>query len=389
MNKSFEFKELPKFSSKNKDFEFKNENNLRYKKRIGTERWYLICRFQTCNNIAIKEDEKREYCNRHQNGKDNSVKTLSTLVDGLQLNSNQSHRDKCKQVLQIGDDTAEYIEKLLLTISSIKRVKIIGQFGDQTDIIYELHDKPDIWYSLQAKTFSKNSIKGKWTANIKCNYGNDMLIVCCNIERTIFGAILSQYIPKSSWSICLSEQSKYSQYIYTNLQMFKLHLKEMLLTSRIYVEKITDTQEQEKSSLLRLQKACEDEKLEFEYPTKTYGSYDCLINKNRIQCKTTRNKAGKLYRINIGKGGPKYNGKQRYLPYSIDDQFHFFILEITDYPNNFYIIPKVILLEKNLLKSDESKGITKIYLPPLEYTGKSKYDWTLDYINKWELLREK
>ncbi len=56
-----------------------------------------------------------------------------------------------------------------------------------------------------------------------------------------------------------------------------------------------------------------------------------------------------------------------------------------DYPNEFYIVPKIELIERGIFSSSEHKGIVTIYIP-LPENNTSKYFWIRDYLNRWDLL---
>ena len=140
-------------------------------------------------------------------------------------------------------------------------------------------------------------------------------------------------------------------------------------------------------SMERLQKICLEKKLSFEESDSSASIYDCIINGSKIQCKTISRKEGDLYKMAMCKSG-KIIGKQE-MPYHETDDFSFVIMEIVDFPNYFYIVPKSRLIEEGVFTSDLNFGIISINLPPPDYPNNpkfSKYVWLFDYLNRFDLL---
>jgi hypothetical protein len=113
---------------------------------------------------------------------------------------------------------------------------------------------------------------------------------------------------------------------------------------------------------------------------------DCFINGYGIQCKTSSVTRNLLYHFTLRTHGERKNGKRTRIAYPFDNPIDFFIFEITAQPNQFYIVPKDVLKEKGFFRSKDDKGNMGLYIPPLDYEGKSKYRWLLEYVNRTDLL---
>ena len=84
-----------------------------------------------------------------------------------------------------------------------------------------------------------------------------------------------------------------------------------------------------------------------------------------------------------------HNGKNR-ISYHInnDNIPDFFIFRIEKFPEDFYIIPKDILVEQEIIGSEDKKG--KIYFGLPEPTDKdNEKQWVFDYLNNFDLLKDK
>lgn len=70
-------------------------------------------------------------------------------------------------------------------------------------------------------------------------------------------------------------------------------------------------------------------------------------------------------------------------PYSIDDRVDFFIFEIADekYQDNFFIIPKKVLIELKYISTANNNGKCGINIPV-----SSDYHWTRLYLNRVDQL---
>lgn len=138
-------------------------------------------------------------------------------------------------------------------------------------------------------------------------------------------------------------------------------------------------------SLKRLKIKCKELNLNFKRLNSNNLPIDCFINNYNIQCKSSSTKRTEnSYVFLFQKNAGKINGNRKFQPYSDKDNIDFFILEILDYPNNFYIIPIKELIRKNIIKTDINPGRLKCNFPiPLS----QKDHWSKKYLNNFDQLK--
>lgn len=365
------------------------EKNIRY--RIGSNGIKRkVCKFKNldsdeyiCKNYAYKNG----YCITH-----------NKIFDPNNINikkdtSNNQDREKQKLTTKIGDDSEIFILNILQTFQEIESCLKIGQIYDKYDIKYKFYNE-NFERGLQVKTLTQNSFYIHSFIAYGCkNYLDNTLIVMINKERNKFGLIFSHECPIGG-TINLTFnpkaiRNKYINNIFTDIDIFKNKLLEYIKKSNIYEEQLSKEHIKEKESLERLKNECEKNNLTFIQPNSGASVYDCIINGFKIQCKFTSVKDKNLYRCNMFKNGPRENGKRTHIPYNVDSDIDFVIIEIEtkDIQRYFYIIPKNEFINKNIFSSNTVKGLHTIGIPPPNYKGESKYIWTLNYLNKFDLLK--
>ena len=253
-------------------------------------------------------------------------------------------------------NTEIYILNMIKIFKSISDAERICN-NDKTDIQYKLIN--EIFYrSLQVKTLSKHK-NGCWQIKHCNKYKENTLIVGCNIEKDKFILIWSQNCTKSGdIRVRFNDKvnNKYKDKIFTDIDEFKKKFEEMLKLSIPYEQELSENCLQENDSLERLYKECELRHYEVKRPESGGSIYDPIINNYKIQHKSTNNKNGKQYKVNIKKNGGRINGEQTYIPYNENDDIDYIIIEIITYPGNFYIIPKQEMINHKIFSSSESKG---------------------------------
>lgn len=353
--------------------EIKVSDNIKYCRTAGSSRWYKMCLFESCKTQAVKDN----YCQKHRNGVNNPI--IKNIND----------RQKCEENSSIGDETEIYIENIIKNFTDISECQRIGHTGDKMDIIYKMNNEK-IYRGIQIKTlYSNKNREDSWSTSGHLKYDKDTLIVSCNKERTRFCVIFSQYAPKSK--LCLSfasSNAKYSKFMFSNYNEFVKILHESLPKSKEYIENITIRSKKEKESLIRLESQCKIKFYSFNQSNKSGCIYDCIINNYKIQCKYTATKAGNAYLFALHKSGPNVNGKDTTIPYAESDDIDFFIIEVEETLDNFYIIPKQKLIDEGILSSDKNIGVKRLLINH-SIKSKSKYSWILNYYNTWDLLINK
>lgn len=361
-------------------YEFMNKGDKRYKRIMGTNRWRRLCKF---NNTCITLSKCGDYCEKHRHGMDHTIIKPPRLE--IIRQGEQSKNSK------IGDLTEEYCRNDIASLPKIQETFKIGHTGDKiSDIIYKFQDE-DFYRGVQVKTLSKyKEIEDKYYIT-QCNkYGADVLIIGYNEERNRFVLIMSEKTTKSgtmTFSFAF-KNSKYSQNMFTNKDDFIKQLSILLRFSRKYTKELSLTQIKEEFSLNRLEILCKNKNISYSKSIESGSIYDCIINNYKIQHKSTSKKSDNLYEVNIYRSGLRIKGKYEHVPYSENDNIDFVIIEIIDFQNNFYIIPKLKLVEMGIFSSNKARGLTHILIPYESYKGNSKYKWLLNYLNQWSLLTQ-
>ena len=104
-----------------------------------------------------------------------------------------------------------------------------------------------------------------------------------------------------------------------------------------------------------------------------------IINKKTVKFNKSSRMHGKNYEFYMAINNVPYHTKNNNVP-------DFFIFRIDQYPNDFYILPKEILIDKKTIGHDNQKGVSKILLPiPRDESNQKK--WVQDYLNNFDLLK--
>ena len=113
-----------------------------------------------------------------------------------------------------------------------------------------------------------------------------------------------------------------------------------------------------------------------------------LLNNGFVNDKTfklfsskTKIKKGKLYQFTTGINTNPYHINNLNIP-------DFFIFRIEDFPDDFYIIPKNILVEQEIIGFGDKKGKISFRIPePADITNKKQ--WIFKHLNNFDLLKDK
>lgn len=188
-------------------------------------------------------------------------------------------------------------------------------------------------------------------------------------------------------NISFSFKGKRSKYMYDDVKKFTSALYKKIRTSTVIKNNditnyLPEREKTEHFSMERLEKICEFHKMKFE-KNHTNGNYiDGYINGKSFQLKSTKRKSGLLHQANLSK-----KGSQVLIPYDETDSIDFFIFNIAvpKYENDFYIIPKFVLIDRGYLKTNEYSGHHGITLASSDY---GQQYWTLEFINRFKLITE-
>jgi hypothetical protein len=340
------------------------------------------CEFKDCCNFAISQNSYK-YCHLHTNGLDPNSSEKQAIVQAKRAEMKIRYKDNTK----IGDDTEKWLYYMMHIFSQIHSIKRIGQNCSKLDIIYKFGNEAK-YRGIQVKTLIKCERDGSYRFSNLENYDQDTLIIGINKERTRYVLLFFKDVlenkPRFGFK---AKDSKYSQYMYIESLKFLTDLEKLLSKSTIYDENasLSETCKKELQSMKRLEKKCQESNLTFKLNETHASPIDCYINYYNIQCKATTVKVSNCsYKIFLQKNGGKINGKQQNKAYSDKDKIDFFVLEILDYPNQFYIIPIKELVQRGYIKTDQQEGKLKFNLsiPDID-----KEHWTKKYLNNFGPLK--
>lgn len=336
-----------------------------------------------------------EKCNYYTN----DDLSWNTHTDGNKhLMSNKEHKkfikESTKYSIDKGDNLEEYFVKLYKECKDIEDVQRIGQLGGKYDIKIKYQDE-NYYRGIQCKTIKIKPDEyriGVGTAK----YKDDTLIICSDDKRNFFIMFpynVIKHLKSNNVSVKYEQGMKYYPYCYPTLDQFKVELFKLSKTSTIMkneTDSLTIYQKSEYDMLKRLNIKSENYGLKYEDRKSNGNKYDCIINNKKIQCKTSISIDKHLYIFALTKSGG--NNKPR-IPYNENDDIDYFIFEIAidKYFNYFYIIPKSKLIELEYINTDKCKGKVSVGLAPFDYKEyrKSLTHWSLEYINRFDLLDNK
>lgn len=306
---------------------------------------------------------------------------LKCIHDSYRVNDKEEKEEKIKNHVsntdrvRIGDETEIYIVELLKNTGLFLNVERIGYTGDKADIIVTLSN--NIMKSIQVKTLYKIKDEVYSISNI-IEYDPDMLIVMVNKERDRFALAFAKDLEAVSIRLLFTvPTSKYRDLMYTEKDIFLDELIEAIPLSTNYEgPDLYYKMEKEYNSTLRLEKRCTEAKLDFKKNETNANTIDCFINNIPIQLKyKSLSCEGRLiFNVVCSKHSGTLNGSRLRVPYSTDDLFKYFIIELGGTKDNpekyhgyFCVIPISELINQGALKSSECKGKMSISICPPDY----------------------
>jgi hypothetical protein len=310
-----------------------------------------------------------QYCKKHKNGV--SVEVESTVLKG--------------------DKIEKYVFDLLLKCNDISDVKVIGQSNSSLDITYKVKDE-NFCRGIQVKTLNQqNNYNAYYVKDIN-KYKNDTIIVAVDNTFTYHCIFNNTWIGNDTFCYNpIDTNHKFRSFCFNHINEIVFNnnflglLNYYCKGSTIYTNDCySESNLKEKMMTDQLEFECKNNNLSFESYHTSDSPIDCIINGLNCQLKFSDKKDCDTYEYNLKK---KKNGKVD-IPYEDTDNIHLFIFAY--YDNNqfiFYIIPIEVMIYYGFIKTDKTPGKTGIYLAPINYKG--KYHWSLKFINRGDLLKNK
>ncbi len=305
--------------------------------------------------VVITKEEKAEYIKNYVQKVDNVIK---------------------------GDKIEKYVENLLVLTSKFSEIERVGNTGDATDIIVTLNSGIRKAIQIKSMIFIKND---RYSVGFSQDYPEKMLIVMINETKDKFALVYKGDIKVTNLSLSFNyKRAKYKNIMYTDQTIFLEKLLELIPNSCDYTEFVSSSSTaKEYYSLKRLKQWCIEKKLEFERNETDGNSVDCFINGIPMQHKFKSLNYGHTFKIPAVKSAGTLKGKEIKRPYSIDDPFEYFVVEIggtenepEKYRGYFCFIPKIALSQLGVLKTDTTDGTGDIRLHPPDYPEEH---WSKNY----------
>ena len=356
-------------------------NNNKYKiNEVGKLR--MVCKFDGCDKYARKTNNSF-YCCTHKNGTDpNSTERICEKENNM-----NNKKIKLKQCTKIGNNTEMWLCDLMNIFGNVNSIERIGYTGNILDIIYKNNNENN-YRGIQVKTLIEDlRYDNKYSINLrKKKYKKNTLIVGINKTRNKFTLFFAGQIKSGCPTFSFNNyHAIYKKFMFTSLLKFMCTLEKLLFKSSLYdINDVSKETKQESESLERLKQKCINLNIAFNRHTNNHSAIDCFINNYNIQCKTSKvHDSANYYKFNIQKNCGKVNGKRNFQPYSDKDNIDFFIFEIIDFPNYFYVIPIKELINKGIISSNNNIG--KVFITLAMHVSDINH-WSRKYINNFEPL---
>lgn len=294
-----------------------------------------------------------------------------------------------------GDAIEIYFEQLLKSTNTFKNVTRLGQLGGSSDIEIILQD--DSIRQLQIKKLTKKK-QYSYFASEMFKYVSNMLIAGANADFTRFFIGFSQEFhdarkegaksDKVNFPFFKGRDKSHDQFCYLKDYENEKHNEKAFLNKLIHDIPLSTNEnhlnkdhQKERESQERFALFCKKLGLIYERNTTHASAIDGFVkikteHSERVfslqlkYCSTTSDNSLVVYII----GASKSCGKKYQEPYHINDGIDFFVAEIGGlkdnlqrYHNNFIIIPKNIMAEQEIFRSDTCPGKQGFSIRPPDY----------------------
>lgn len=289
--------------------------------------------------------------------------------------------------IKTGDESENYVVQLLKQSNLFKNIIRTGHTADVTDAVVILNSGEK--KSLQIKTLSYLRAPEIYSMSGLSKYDKNMLIVGTNRLRTCLALFYQKNMEgKDNVSLPFSAtKSKYKNLMFRDSKNFLDKFNELIINSTPYIGYNSgECNIKEYKSLLRLESWCINNNIRYNRRDTNCDTIDIFINDIPMQAKfcSMNGKTRSTYQIGIRKSAGMIDGIRTTMPYSINDPFHYLIVElggikedISKYEGYFCFIPKQKLVEMGYISSILSEGKESMYIcsPDSKLTHWSKEFW--------------
>ena len=252
-----------------------------------------------------------------------------------------------------------------------------GNSANTFDIFVKFRDE-DYYRGIQVKTLSYY-LEGNCyviTSN-KAGYDNDTLIVGVSNAKDKYTSMFFRD---------MKEYTRFSakhnvDRLYDNLDLFKIKLFEMAHRSTIvfnFNDYLPPPEVLEAESVNRFRNKCNVLGIPFRPNTTNSNEIDAFVNEYRVQFKSSRMNRNDKYTFNLHRDiGSVIR------TYDENDNVDFFIFETADeiHQNNFFIIPKKVLIKLKYISTFNSEGKFTISI-----SWSDDYHWTSQFLNRFDQI---
>lgn len=227
-----------------------------------------------------------------------------------------------------------YILNLLEKSQAFECIERTGQTGEKCDIKITL--KTGEKKSLQIKTLTKMKENSYYMTN-GSKYPNNTLIAMISNDRLFFALEFSQNIIVKKLALSFgNNQSKYKDLMFKNVDLFIKKLILLIPNSCDYELLLGSNGMKEFKMFERLNEFCQNKDLTFERNDTNSNAIDFYINGIPMQGKycSSNSKDALTYTVSMTKscgtlkGKSKLKGKIIRVPYNIDDEFEYVVVEV-------------------------------------------------------------
>ncbi|AYV81099.1 MAG: hypothetical protein Harvfovirus16_10 [Harvfovirus sp.] len=343
--------------------------------------------------LDIEREEKIEHlcneCSFKTTSKAHFVKHLNMKHPTSNLIEKSNSIEKVETDNEIGYNKEVFIFNLLKDNKDLTDLELIGFSFNKFDIIFKCIGD-EFLRGIQIKTIriAGNSSNCWVIGHGNKVYEEDTIMIGVNNDYNVFCIYLARDTKGVSFALGKNYKQKDNVYVFTNLEKFRNKLYEMIKISTIIKNNDlslynTENHKREYEMMESLKSLCEENNLSFKMNNGPPGPIDCYIGPYRIQCKSSSTKKSNFYLFSTQKSRGKREGNGKKIPYDSTD-FDYLICQIIPSPNDFYTIPMEKLIERGYVKDDVNKGKCGICLPAIERIGPH---WTLDYLNRFDILK--
>jgi hypothetical protein len=308
--------------------------------------------------------------------------------DPLQKKQRLDNFIPTKHTTATGDASEQFLAVPIRLLPDVQDVQIVGPTSDETDLVVSL--KLGIQVSIQVKTMTLRR-DGTYSFSMNKRYPDQMLIVAVDKERLHYFVSFAKETSNTTMQLSFDRPSKYDNMKFSNLETCMTRIADMLPHTLQYQQKVSSECAKELQMLDRVDVECQHQKLgPFQRNTTNGTPIDGFIKTFSIQAKfVSFPVSNSRFEIRLCKYGGMLDGRRVLRPYAEDD-FEFLIIEVggtrdepTRFHGHFCVIPKAVLIERGVLKTDTQPGkeVISIRGPGEEY-------WAKEYWNNWGPLKQ-